>query len=180
MYIVALQRVQKPTNLEVRRLNAVVRKMQKEPQKLIFQAMKCLSQIDIHTDSGYRRLDSAEDIKGYGMRGLCLFRRGKRFQQDRGNATAERDLAKLSDDNVVHLLDSICRSHRLTIRSSYGAEMIAASHGMDDAFPTMVTLVELKHGVLKPEQLKRYREQGKLPLTTSLQVIDQSRSQNAS
>ena len=37
VYVVALQRVQTPTNLEVRRLNAVTRKLQREPKKLIFR-----------------------------------------------------------------------------------------------------------------------------------------------
>ena len=77
VYIVALRRIQVPTNLDVRRLNANARKLQKEPQKLVFQAMKCLRQVDIRTDSGYRRLDTAEDVRGYGMRGLTLLRRGK-------------------------------------------------------------------------------------------------------
>ena len=64
--------------------------------------------------------------------------------------------------SAVHLLDSICKSHRLTIRSSYGAEMLAAAHGYDDAYPTLVTVAELKHGALRPEELKRFREEGGL------------------
>ena len=55
-------------------------------------------------------------------------------------------------DPVVHLTDTICKSHRLTIRSSYSAETLAAAHGYDDAFPTLVTLVELKRGIITPEQ----------------------------
>ena len=46
--------------------------------------------------------------------------------------------------------------------------LIAASHGYDDAFPTLITLVELKHGVLKPEELKAYREHGGMKLTVFL------------
>ena len=34
VYIVSVQRVQLPPNLDVRRLNAIVRKLQKEPKKL--------------------------------------------------------------------------------------------------------------------------------------------------
>ena len=151
VYIVALQRIQQPTNLDVRRLNAITRKLQKEPQKLIFPAMKCSDAVDLHTDSGYRRIDSAGDVKGYGMRGLCVLRRGVGPK-----------------GNVVHLIDSVCKSHRLTIRSSYGAEMLAASHGYEDAFPTLVTLVELKHGVMKPEELKACREHGGLELKVTL------------
>ena len=152
VYIVALQRVQKPTNLDCRRLNAITRKLQKEPKKLIFASMQCQGHCDLHTDSGYRRIEAVDDVKGYGMRGLTLLRRG----------------IKPNKESVVHLIDSVCKSHRLTIRSSYGAEMLAASHGYDDAFPTLVTLVELKNGVLRPEELKKYREEGGLALKVFL------------
>jgi len=172
VYVVALQRVQQPTNLDVRRLNAITRKLQKEPQKLIFPAMTCLGHIDMHTDSGYRRIESAEDQKGYGMYGLCLLRRGKALAtkgEGHGNTTL---------GEVVHLLESLCKSHRLTIRSSYGAETIAASHGFDASYPTVITLAELKHGVFKPEQLKQCREEGglalKVVLTTDAESVFKS------
>ena len=61
VYAVALQRAQWPTNLEVRRLNAVTRKLQKSPQKLIYPAMTCNGTVDIHSDSGYRRLTGEGD-----------------------------------------------------------------------------------------------------------------------
>ena len=102
------------------------------------------------------------------MRGLCLIRRGKRRTNgSRGELLATSHASNVSQD-VVHLLDSVCKSHRLQIRSSYGAEMIAAAHGYDDAFPTLVTLHERKHGVLSPEQLKRVREHGGLRLDVTL------------
>ena len=121
--------------------------------------MKCLRSVDLQSDSGYRRITEAEDEKGYGMRGLCLLRRGQRI---------------LDGIMIVHLLDSICRSHRLTIRSSYGAEMIAMSHGYDDAFPTLVSLVEIKDGPLRPEELKDYREKGGLKLSVVLTIDAES------
>ena len=76
VYAVSLQRVQQPTNLDVPRLNAITRKLQSQPKKLRFPAMKCIGILDIHTDSGYRRITEAEDVRGYGMRGLCSLRRG--------------------------------------------------------------------------------------------------------
>ena len=69
---------------------------------------------------------------------------------------------------AVHLLDSICKSHRLQIRSSYGAEMIAAANGYDDAYPTLITLHELKQGVLPAETLLRIREEGGLCIIVTL------------
>ena len=110
--------------------------------------MKCQSKIDIHTDSGYRRLDTAEDIKGYGMRGLTMMRRG----------------VTTDGRQVVNLLDSICKSHRLVIRSIYGSEVLAAAHGMADVCPTIVALIEIASSARTPEQVRRYREQGNMDI----------------
>ena len=61
VYIVSLHRIQQPTNLDVRRLNAVTRKLQASPRRLRYPIMKCSGTIDIHTDSGYRRLNGEDD-----------------------------------------------------------------------------------------------------------------------
>lgn len=156
VYIVALQRVQQPTNLDVRRLNAITRKLQKDPKELTYAAMECSKHCDLHTDSGYRRMTEADDVKGYGMKGLCLLRRG---------VARKRAPAK-----VVHLLDSQAKSHKLAIRSSYGAETLGASQGFEEAYPTLVTLVECSDGVLTPADLKRYREKGGLAIKVTLTV----------
>ena len=143
VYVVALQRVQHPTNLQVRRPDALTRKLQNTPQTLRFPAMECLGKCDLHSDSGYRRLTGeGDEEKGYGMRGVNAMRRG---QRDDGKGEA------------VHLIYSECKSHRLKVRCSYGVELLVAAHGTEDAFPTTVTLHECKHGVLSPEQLKHVR-----------------------
>ena len=100
-----------------------------------------------------------DEEKGYGMRGINVLRRG---QRDDGKGKA------------VHLIDSECKSHRLQVRSSYGAELLAAAHGTEDAFPTIVTLHECKHGVLSPEQLKHVREFGGLKIEVILTVDAES------
>jgi len=161
VYVVSLQRVQTPTNLDVRRLNAVTRKLQREPKTVVFPAMKCLEKCDLHTDSGYRRMtgEADDDVKGYGIRGLNVIRRGMR---DDGSG------------ETCHLIDTECQSHKLQIRSSYGAELLAAAHGVEHAFPTIVTLEECTHGVLKPEALKQLREQGGLRIDVTLTVDAES------
>ena len=40
------------------------------------------------------------------------------------------------------------------------SQMLAAAHGMDEACPTLITLREIKQGMLNPVQLKRLREEG--------------------
>jgi hypothetical protein len=172
VYVVALQRVQQPTNLDVRRLNAVTRKLQKDPQKLKFTAMHCSGHLDIHTDSGYRRITEAGDIRGYGMRGLCSLRKGVKTLSH-GNVNTPNSLSH-GNVNTVHLLDSVAKTHRLAIRSSYSAEIVGASHGLEDAYPTMITLIELKQGALSAEMLKKYGDSGKLPMQVTLTIDAES------
>eukprot|EP00959_Pyramimonas_sp_CCMP1952_P282238 5899175-Pyramimonas_sp.AAC.1 len=140
VYVVSLQRVQEPTNLQVRRLNAITRKLQACPKKIVNPAMTPTGEVDIHSDSGYRRLtgDTDDEENGYGIRGANLLRRGNAH----------------NGKPVVHLIDAYCKSHRLQVRSSYSAETLAAAHNLEDSFVTIVTLHELKAGPLTPTQLK--------------------------
>jgi len=129
------------------------------PQKLIYPRMTCTGEVDLHTDSGYRRIEKIDDVKGYGMRGLNVMRRGT---------------LKDGKTNAIHLIDSVCKSHRLTIRSSYAAELLAAAHGYDDAYPSVVTIHELKKGPLTPAQLKDNRELGHLAVKVTLTMDAES------
>eukprot|EP00959_Pyramimonas_sp_CCMP1952_P411387 8620557-Pyramimonas_sp.AAC.1 len=78
VYVVSLQRVQEPTNIQVRRLSANSRKLQACPKKIVYQAMIPTGEADLHSDSGYRRLsgDADDDVESYGIRGANLLRRG--------------------------------------------------------------------------------------------------------
>ena len=58
VYIVSLQRVIEPTNLDVRRLNSVVRKLQQDPQKVTFPPMTCSGRLDLIDDVA----ENAENI----------------------------------------------------------------------------------------------------------------------
>ena len=49
--------------LDVRRLNAVTRKLQRMPQKTVFPSMRCPGEVVLHTDSGYRRMEQIDDVK---------------------------------------------------------------------------------------------------------------------
>ena len=112
--------------------------------------MECLGICDIHTDSGYRRIDSAEDTKGYGMRGMNLLRRGKR-RTSKGNKRLETSCSQNNKEesyDCVHFEESVCTSHKLVIRSSYGAEALSAAHGIDDSYPTIITIHEIKYGTM--------------------------------
>eukprot|EP00959_Pyramimonas_sp_CCMP1952_P116367 2432505-Pyramimonas_sp.AAC.1 len=99
VHVASLQRVHEPTNIQVRRLGAITRKLQACPNKIVYQAMTPTGDGDLHSGSGYRRLsgDADDDVKCYGIRGASLLRRG----------------SSPSGEPVVNLFDARCMSHRL-------------------------------------------------------------------
>eukprot|EP00959_Pyramimonas_sp_CCMP1952_P440698 9226494-Pyramimonas_sp.AAC.1 len=98
VYVVSLQGVQGPTDIQVRRLNAITREPQACPRKTVYQATTPTGQVDLHSDSGYRRLSGHADdeVEGHGIRGASLLLRG----------------STPSGKPVVHLIDAYCKSHR--------------------------------------------------------------------
>jgi hypothetical protein len=148
VYVEALRKVDTPTNLDVRHLNAIMRKLQQKPGKLILKAMTCIKDCDIYTDSGYRHMTEVEDAKGYGVRGPCLLRRE----------------VGLDKKQIVHLHRSIYRLHILASKSSYGAEVLTITHGVEDVYYTLMTLVELRQGCFNAKELQAIKEKGGLAL----------------
>ena len=86
--------------------------------------MTCLSLLECHSDSGF----SKEDLSGYGIRGANFMRAGTDRHGKR----------------VYHLLDSQCRSHKHVVRSTFAAELRAATAAADDLICMSLTLHELK------------------------------------
>ena len=121
-----MQRVQEPTNPQVRRLSAITGKLQSGPKKHIYQSMTPTWELDLHRDSGYRRLngDADDEIEGRVVRGANLLRRGR----------------AQSGKPVVRLVDSCCKPHRLQVRLGYSSETLAAARNLEDGYPTIVTL----------------------------------------
>eukprot|EP00959_Pyramimonas_sp_CCMP1952_P397814 8335261-Pyramimonas_sp.AAC.1 len=113
-------------------------------------------EVDLHSDSGYRRLsgDADDDIKGYGIRGANLLRRGD----------------APSGKTVVHFIDAHCKSHRLQVHSSCSAETLAAAPYLEDCYPAIVTLHELHAGPLTPTPLKDILELGGLSIKVTLTI----------
>ena len=142
MYVVALQRrAHNPQVTHVRRLNAVVRKLQHMPQLLVYRRMKPTGALDVHTDSGFAK---ETEHKGYSIRGSNVCR----LDVNPKGETAAR------------LIEPACRSHKLATRPTYAAELMAAAAGCDDALPIVVTLHEFSTGPLPARQAALLRENG--------------------
>eukprot|EP00959_Pyramimonas_sp_CCMP1952_P136241 2850734-Pyramimonas_sp.AAC.2 len=50
-------------------------KLQACPKKIVYQAMTLTGKVDLHSNSGYRRLngDANDHVKGYGIRGQSCY-----------------------------------------------------------------------------------------------------------
>ena len=125
VYIMALQRkTQEPKVIDARRLDAVVRAVQKRKVHVILPAMIPDDVLEAHSDSAFAK----EQDKGYGMRGQNLFRRGKSATNQEG-------------DYLYHLLGEGSRSHKLVTRNVLSSEVFGNvgygrrrnTHGLDTA-----------------------------------------------
>ena len=86
--------------------------MQTDPKRLLlFPAMQCCRELEIHADSAF----SNEDSKGYALKGTNIMRKG-------------RDAA---GNTRWHLLDATAQSHNNVVRSTFGAELFAIMGAAD-------------------------------------------------
>ena len=163
VYVVSLQRrSRQPLYVHVRRLNAVVRILQRSPAHLTYHAMVPNDVLEGHSDSGFTK----EQESGYGIRGLNLLRHGS--SRTTGN------VATNTNEKIVHLLDSQCRSHKHVTRCSFSSETRAAVIAADELMAMALMQHEIKHGVLKPAEAMNMRDNGTCRITTILTIDSMS------
>ena len=141
VYIISLQRVtQNPTVTHVKRLNALTRELQRRPQKLEYSSMTCSRVVELYSDSAFSR----ENDKGYALRGAVYLRMG----------TDVRGVKR------CHLIEAVSQSHKLVVRSTFAAELLALTASVDQSFIIITTLHEMCFGPLSPQSSINLRENG--------------------
>ena len=96
VYLVALQRgMQKATNLEVRRLNALLRFLQQNPKDREYPPMRCEKLVEAHTDSAFTR----EDTTGYENSGSGI----QNSDSDSAFQQSEWDII-ISGGNILYVI----------------------------------------------------------------------------
>ena len=141
VFLVALQRRNKQATVaDVRRLNAVTRELVKRPQRLKYKSMTPTGVIEVFSDSAFSREgDTAHTLKG--MTALLIGRDQKGTE-------------------CCHLLESLSQTHKLVVRSTFGAELLAATSAVDNSYSIAITFHELGCGPLTADQAMRIREGG--------------------
>eukprot|EP00435_Cladocopium_sp_Y103_P057491 s245_g19.t2 len=139
VYVTALQReCQKPKPIHVRRLNLLLRWMQKNPRGLRYRKMpEYPNSIVQFSDSGFK----ARSEDGLSVRGLVSLR------------MAGSDL-KSPSSAPCHVLEFVSKSQRHVTRSTFSSELFAATDSVDSGILTRLALHELKHGPLTDELAK--------------------------
>jgi len=151
VYIVALQRKNKQASVsDLKRLNALTRELMRNPQKLYYHCMTPTQILEVYSDSAYSR----EGDTAHALKGMICLRLGR---------SAE-------GQECSHLLDALSQSHKLAVRSTFGAELLAATSAVDHAFGIALTLHETEAGCLKPDEALQIRESGGLLIAIKLLI----------
>ena len=137
IYCVALQRVTSaPTNLHVRRLNALVRWAQNNPLVLKYKRMQCGRRLRTYTDAGFKREEIEKEatlITGRAVRGAVYIRMS-------------------THPNQGHLIDWQCGSIKQVTRSTFTSEALAAIAATDHSIMLAYMLEEIQRGPRTPTQ----------------------------
>ena len=141
VYVIALQRVtHKPQNQHVRKLNSLLKVLQKQKIKIVYPNMSCSRHIMTFSDASFCK---ETESKGYGMRGTVILRLGCNT-----NGVEE----------CCHLLDATSQSLKLVTRSTFSSETLAAVGSVDQLIPIMIALDEIQKGPYSPHLLRQARE----------------------
>ena len=140
VYVISLQRhTHAPTYSHVRKLNSVLKVLQRRKATITFPGMTCCKQILAFSDASFCK---ESDTKGYGMRGSAFLRTGTNSQ----------------GDHVCHLIEAQSQSLKLVTRSTFSAETLAAVGTTDSLIPLMFALEEIHKGPMSADTFRACRE----------------------
>ncbi len=156
IFLVALQRrTQSAQVIHVKRLNAVVRWMQRHPKKLCYRTqpagpswLKCIS------DSAFKKeTDSGHAVKG------AIFLRTASSSSKPIAATTEPYAVWLPSE-VAHILDFFSKTQRHVTRSTFSSELFAACDTVDHGLLLATILHQVTTGAVTINEARHLRERG--------------------
>ena len=151
IYCVALQRVTAaPSNLHVRRLNALVRWAQRNPLAIKYCKMKCGMCLRTFTAAGFKReelTNGATVATGRAVRGAVYIRMAS------NSPVAGRAIAPAVPSELFgHLIDWHCGSIKQVTRATFTSEALAAIAASDHSIMLAYTMEEILQGPRTPTQ----------------------------
>ena len=147
VYVSALQRAgSKATIIHIRRLNAVVRWIQRNPKSIVYARLSSSS-------SSFTKLVGISD---------SAFKR----EGDEGHAMRGALIARMSGDpdhlasGPVHLLEDVCSKQKHVVRATFSAELFQACDTTDLVISIAQAIHEITVGRASPSETRRLREVG--------------------
>ena len=152
VYVCALQRAAKSPKAEhALRLNKVVKWAKRKPQQILYKRMRVPTRVMVISDSAFRK----EDTKGLAMRGALI---------------GINELQEFSPAGVFHLLEFFARKQRRVTRSTYSAELNAASDAFEFGKLIALTVSEIIKPYPSISSLMALEERGEFGLPVQLAI----------
>jgi len=156
VFICACQRyAHKPKIIHVKRLNVIVRWIQRNPKKLVYRALKKLAHhLCVVSDAAFKK----EEEKGHSLRGSVYLRVA-------GNTV---DCFHLN--GLAHILECVCKALRHVTRSTFSSELHACCDSVDLGILILLMLHELEKGPVTKAQARQLRDEGGYAIPMTLQI----------
>ena len=160
VYVTALQReCKKPKAIHVRRLNLLLRWLQKNPRGLRYRPMEQYPDSLVqYSDSGFQ----ARSEDGLSVRGLVSMRM---------HSTGLKTPTKA----ICHVLEFVSKAQRHVTRSTFSSELFAATDSVDMGLLTRLALHELQNGPMS-ENLAKETLEGPRKSNIQLHVVLDAKS----
>jgi hypothetical protein len=168
VFIVALQRRNHDPEVQhVRKLNKLLRWVQKHPKKLCYRRFA-------NSSSGSRQAEAATHLRTISdaafkketEKGHCL--RGVLYLRAPGN-TMDAYL-RWQVTIVIHVLDWVCKNQRHVTRSTFASELLSAGDAVDQGLLLAQLLQEIVHGPMSATEARGQRLNGTLKIPQVLYI----------
>ena len=159
VFIVALQRRNHDPEIQhVRKLNKLLRWIQKVPKRLTYRRFpQQESHLRVVSDAAFKK----ETEKGHCLRGALYLR------APGDNATAYANWQK---QVIIHVLDWVCKNQRHVTRSTCSAELLSGGDAVDHGLLLSQMLHEIPKGPMTAEEARGQRIAGKFLIPMVLYV----------
>eukprot|EP00971_Amphidinium_carterae_P001637 32933-Amphidinium_carterae.1 len=165
VFVTALQRqCSQPQSQHVRRLNKVIKYVQKHPKQLVYRSLGAgASQLVVFSDASF----CAEAGQGRSQRGAVILRTRDMIPQP---------LTKVPHKQTCHLIDWCSTAQRRVTRSTFSSELLAAVDAVDTALLVREILREISTGEQGSRLARKHVEDPGYDAESKLQLFIDAKS----
>jgi len=143
VFISACQRhAHKPSLIHVKRLNVIVRWIQRNPKKIAYVTMSGPAHLRVIGDAAFKK----EEEKGHSLRGALYLR------------AQGSDESSYHSNGPVHVYEYMTKALRHVTRSTFASEFLSGCDCADMGFLINLILHELAHGEIDKSHARGMRE----------------------